>query len=103
MNALPTIIENAKPTLHKLADKYKVDKLYVFGSVVKNTFNTESDIDLLVTFKKIPLLEYADNYFDFQEELEELFKRRVDLVVDTSIVNPYLIDKINNTKLPLYG
>ncbi len=103
MNELPVIIETAKPKLDQLASKYRVDKLYLFGSVARDTFSAESDIDLLVSFKDIPLLEYADNYFDFQEELELLFKRKVDLVVDKSIVNPYLADKINKTRMPLYG
>jgi len=103
MKEVPKIIAQAKPQLEKLASKYKVDKLYVFGSVVNEQFGKQSDIDFLVSFQEIPLLAFADNYFDFQEELEQLFQRNVDLVVDRSIENPYLAASINKTKVPVYG
>ena len=103
MKNIPQIIENVKPRLVQLASKYKVDKLYVFGSAVNGKFSNQSDIDFLVSFKKIPLLEFADNYFDFQEELERLFSRKVDLVIEQSIQNPYLVKSISDTKVPVYG
>ena len=48
----------------ELCKKYKVQYLYVFGSILTNRFNDESDVDLLVRFKdnEIPLLEFGDNF-----------------------------------------
>ena len=103
MKNIPQIIEKVKPRLAELAEKYRVDKLYVFGSAVNEKFSGQSDIDLLVSFKKIPLLEFADNYFDFQEDLERLFSRKVDLVIEQSLQNPYLVKSISETRVPVYG
>ena len=103
MKEVPKIIAEVKPQLDELANKYKVDKLYVFGSAVNEQFGDQSDIDFLVSFQEVPLLAFADNYFDLQEELERLFQRRIDLVVEKSIQNPYLAASINKTKVPVYG
>ena len=48
-----------------LCRKYKVAKLWVFGSILTPSFDDESDVDLLVDFDEqhIDLLDYADNFF----------------------------------------
>lgn len=96
------LIENAIPDIVKLSEKHFVDKLFLFGSATQSTFNETSDIDFLVTFKEIPILEYADNFFDFKFELEDLFDRKIDLISEKSLTNPYLIKSINRTKILLY-
>ncbi len=99
MNAL---VKNALSNVIELSNKYKVDKIYLFGSATKSYFNEKSDIDFLVSFTDIPLLDYADNYFDFKFELEDLFNRKIDLISERSLSNPYLIQSINKTKVLLY-
>lgn len=89
--------------LIKLCDKHKVSKLYVFGSVLRPEFREESDIDFLVDFKKIELEKYADNYFDFKFSLEDLFKRKIDLLEEKAIMNPYLKQSIDASKELVYG
>ena len=79
------IVEKNIDRLKRLCEKYKVAKLYVFGSVINNRFNKESDIDFLVTFDKIDLEDYADNYFDLKFSLEDLFKRNIDLLEEKAI------------------
>lgn len=44
-----SIIENNKLFIDKLCKENKVDKLYVFGSVLTENFNTESDLDFVVS------------------------------------------------------
>ena len=66
-------IEKNINAINKLCKKHKVNKLYVFGSALTNHFNKKSDIDFLVNFGKVRLYDYADNYFDFKEKLEQLF------------------------------
>ena len=86
-----------------LCKKFTVNNLYLFGSATGDNFRSDSDIDLLVTFSdEVPLLDYGDNYFDFKYELEDLFKRKVDLVTEKSLTNPYLIQSINRNKQLLY-
>ncbi|MEZ4526423.1 MAG: nucleotidyltransferase domain-containing protein [Desulfobacterales bacterium] len=62
-----------------------MEKLYAFGSVMTDTFSDDSDIDLLIKFKKIPFEKYSDNYFELHDILEKFFKRKVDLVTENSL------------------
>ncbi len=89
----------------ELCHLYKVKSLYVFGSILTSRFNKNSDIDLLVKFNKdsIPLSQYADNYFDLQFALEDLLGRKVDLVCDDAIKNPYFRQEVDSKKELIYG
>ena len=97
------LIERNIEKLKKLCDKYNVSKLYVFGSVISGKFKKDSDIDFLVTFDKIELSEYADNYFDFKFSLEDLFNRKIDLLEEKAIKNPFLKQSIDTSKELIYG
>ena len=97
------LVEKNIARLKRLCAKYKVAKLYVFGSVNTDKFNSESDIDFLVTFDSIDLEKYADNYFDFKFSLEKIFKRKIDLLEEKAIKNPYLKRSIDKTKKLIYG
>ena len=97
------LLERNIGTLKKLCVKYNVLKLYIFGSVLSDKFHEDSDIDFLVTFDKVDLEEYADNYFDFKFSLADLFNRKIDLLEEKVIKNPYLKQSIDNTKELLYG
>lgn len=89
--------------LKELCHKYKVSKLYVFGSFVKGNFTNKSDIDLIVLFEDVKLEDYADNYFDFKYSLEDIFNRKVDLLEEKAIKNPFFKKSIEKTKRLIYG
>jgi predicted nucleotidyltransferase len=89
--------------IRSLCAKYKVNQLFVFGSVLNDSFNNESDIDLVVDFAEVDLYEYADNYFDLKDELESVFNRPVDLLEQQAIRNPYLKMQIDSEKQLIYG
>ena len=76
--------------------------LFVFGSVLGNTFNEESDIDFVVDFSDVSLEDYADNYFDLKFSLEKLLERDIDLLESRAIRNPYLLESIDSTKQLVY-
>jgi hypothetical protein len=99
MNLVELNIEKIK----SLCTKHKVRKLFVFGSVLKDTFTNESDIDLVVDFEKLDLSEYADNYFDLKDQLESMFNRPVDLLEEKGIRNPFLRKQIESEKRLIYG
>jgi uncharacterized protein len=99
MNLVELNIEKIK----NLCVKHKVNKLFVFGSVLKDTFTNESDIDLVVDFEKQDLSDYADNYFDLKDQLELIFNRPVDLLEEKGIRNPFLRKQIDNEKQLIYG
>ncbi len=86
-----------------LCQRYNVRSLFAFGSVCTDTFNKNSDIDLLVSFTAMPPADYAENYFDVADKFEQIFGRRVDLITDKSLSNPYFIASVNQTKTLLYG
>lgn len=94
------IIELNMEKIAALCRKYKVAKLWVFGSILTPRFNEKSDIDLLVIFDKakIALLDMADIFFNFIDELENLFGRKVDLTIYTAIRNKYFKEEVDETK-----
>ena len=96
------LVEQNTDKLIELCVNHKVDQLYLFGSVLTNQFNESSDIDLLVQFNQIELLEYFDNYMDFKEQLEALFGRTVDLVENQAIRNPIFRRVIDREKQLIY-
>lgn len=71
----------------------------MFGSVLRDSFNEGSDIDFIVDFLDISLEEYANNYFDLKFSLEELLKRKVDLLENKALRNPLFkgINRLNKT------
>ena len=89
--------------IKRLCENHKVKSLYVFGSVLTDQFNSESDIDLIVDFSTIAVEDYADNYFDFKFSLQDIFKRPVDLLEEKAIKNPYVRQSINQQRQLIYG
>ncbi|MEA5426180.1 MULTISPECIES: nucleotidyltransferase family protein [Arcicella] len=87
----------------KLCENHKVKSLYAFGSVLTDSFNNESDIDLIVDFSNIAVEDYADNYFDFKFSLQEMLKRPIDLLEEKAIKNPYFKQSVNQQRQLVYG
>ena len=100
---LPREIESKIEKLNTLCVKYKVKKLFVFGSIVKGNFNTEtSDIDLIVEVENLPPEQKGEIIMKLWTELELLFSRKVDLITNMNLKNPYLKKDIENSKILLY-
>lgn len=97
-----SILKNQLDTIRSLCERYRVKTLYVFGSVLTPNFDTYSDIDLLVDFLDQDALQYASNYFQFKFELEKLFNRKIDLLEERALKNPYFIENMNQKKQLLY-
>ncbi|MDR0371665.1 MAG: nucleotidyltransferase domain-containing protein [Prevotellaceae bacterium] len=97
------LIEKNKSKIIAVCRQQHILTLCVFGSALTDKFNTDSDIDLLVSFEPLDFGEYTDNYFQTVERFEQIFSRPVDLVTDKSLGNPYFIHSINTTKKQIYG
>jgi predicted nucleotidyltransferase len=99
-----TIIEHERAGVVELCRRYSVERLYLFGSAVAGHFDTEgSDLDFLVCFAdRAPTGDYADRYLGLAEDLERLLKRRVDLVTEESIRNPYFRREVESTRQLIY-
>lgn len=90
-----------------LCKKYKVAKLWVFGSILTDRFNDDSDVDFSVDFDAETInkenLDWADTFFDFMHELENLMCRKIDLVCDNAVTNKYFRKELDSTKRLIYG
>ncbi len=86
-----------------LCKKYEVKTMYVFGSACTDRFTNDSDIDILVSFLDISIEKYTDNYFDLHYKLQDLLGRKIDLITENSLTNPYFIETIEETKQLLYA
>ena len=86
-----------------LCRQFRVRRLDVFGSAVKGTFRPGcSDLDFVVTLEARSPAEYADNYFGLADALEGLFQRKVDLITERSIRNPYFRQAVEETRQLVY-
>lgn len=89
--------------LYQICVQYKVAKLYLFGSALNEKFNTNtSDLDFLVELVPMEPLETGEILIELWSALENLFKRKVDLLTERSISNPYLLQEIFQTRQLLY-
>jgi predicted nucleotidyltransferase len=87
----------------QLCIDHNVRSLFAFGSVVFDNLKDESDIDLVVDIENNNPIDYSDNYFDLKFQLEDVLKRKIDLLEHKAIKNPYLKKQIDNTKVLIYG
>jgi len=80
-----------------------VKRFYLFGSVLTPHFNTTtSDIDVLVETENISPEEKGEQLIVLWEDLEKLFARKVDLLTENSLRNPYLTQEIKQTRKLIY-
>lgn len=83
--ALPTIDP------HQIADfcrRWKVTELALFGSILRDNFGPDSDVDVLVTFEPSAPWTLWD-LSRMRAELEAIFGREVDLVEKKALRNPF--------------
>ena len=68
-----------------LEQRYRLQKVGIFGSVARNSAKDDSDIDIVVEMEPNILLKVQ-----FKEELEQLLGSKVDLIRYWKRMNPYL-------------
>lgn len=88
------------PEVAELCKRWRIRRLSVFGSILRDDFGDDSDIDLLYEFDP----GYSPGWFlvDIGDEFEELLGgRKVDLV-DRKYLNHRLKDQILNSAVDLY-
>jgi len=82
--------------------KWKIRELALFGSVLREDFRPDSDIDVLVNFEPDGGITF-DNRAEMLDELTEIFGRKVDLVEKDAIHNPFRRHNILTTKEVVYA
>jgi len=86
----------------ELCRRYGVAELALFGSVLRDDFREDSDVDVLVSFDPDAhpsLLELVE----LREDLKELFGREVDLVERAGLRNPFRRQAILSTAEVVYA
>ena len=62
---------------------WKIDEFYLFGSILRKDFNANSDVDVMLQFS--PDAKWGFEIVEMKQELEKIFKRKVDLLTKKSI------------------
>jgi len=82
---------------------HRVKYIFAFGSSISDDFNPESsDIDLLIEIDDPDPIGRGEKLLSVWDLLEKFFKRKVDLLTESSIHNPYLRKSIDATKILIY-
>ena len=97
------LIEMNMDRIIALCRKYKVAKLWVFGSILTPRFNDSSDVDFSVVFHYDEIPDLFITFFDFIDELRTLLGREIDMVDETAVSNPYFRKELDKTKQLIYG
>jgi uncharacterized protein len=101
---MTTLVAQHRAELEAVCRRFRVRRLELFGSAATGQDRPgKSDLDFLVEFEPLPAAGYADTYFGLLEALESLFGRPVDLVVPSTIKNPYFRQSVERTKTLLYA
>lgn len=100
---LSSFIHRKSTGFVRLCRSHGVKKLYAFGSSITRQFNEEeSDIDLIVEVDIPDPVKRGETLLLLWDELEIFFERKVDLLTENSIKNPYLKQEIDRTKQIIY-
>ncbi|MEZ4944732.1 MAG: nucleotidyltransferase domain-containing protein [Cyclobacteriaceae bacterium] len=98
-----TLIRERHSDFVDLCRSHKVDKIYAFGSSISDHFDPDkSDIDIVVEIAIDDPADRGEALLSLWDKLENLFHRKVDLLTEDSIRNPYLKANINRTKKLIY-
>ena len=98
------LIEHHRADLDVLCRRHHVDRLELFGSAVTGEFDPAvSDLDFLVEFMPLTPEGRADAYFGLLHGLEDLFRRKIDLVTTQAIRNRWFAQAVDRQRTLLYA
>lgn len=82
--------------------RWKVVELALFGSVLRDDFGPDSDIDVLISFEPQAPWSLWD-LFDMRQDLQQLLGREIDLVEKEALRNPFRKYEILNNHEVVYA
>jgi uncharacterized protein len=82
--------------------RWQVVEFSLFGSVLRDDFRPDSDVDVLVTFSEGAQISLFD-LVQMKLELEEIFHRPVDVIEKDALENPFRKREILNTAQVIYA
>jgi uncharacterized protein len=81
--------------------KWNIVEFALFGSVLRDDFREDSDIDVLVVYGEPRDYSYS-SWMAIREEITEMFGRKVDLTEKKLLKNPYSRANILKTHRVVY-
>jgi uncharacterized protein len=92
-----------RETIEAFCRKWRITELALFGSVLREDFRPDSDVDVLVTFD--PTFDWGwDDLAAMLAELEHMFgDRKIDFVEKAAVTNPFRRREIRATAQVLYA
>ena len=86
--------------INNICKSFLIKRLYLVGSTARQENNKDSDIDLLVAFERYdnPLKQYLNA----KDAFESAFNKKVDLIEEGALHNPYLRKSMEEDKVLLY-
>jgi predicted nucleotidyltransferase len=97
------LIEQKKPDIADLCRQHEVRRLDLFGSAARGDFQPDhSDLDFIVQSRRTGYAGYADAFLDFADALEQLLGRKVDLLTERMIRNPYFRATVEASRQTVY-
>jgi len=97
MNTTPITID--KDRVADFCRRHHIERLCLFGSVLRDDFGPDSDVDVLVEFE--PGRTPGWDFFSMQDELSGIIERQVDLNTPQCL-SKYFRDQVQAEALPLY-
>jgi len=92
----------SKRNIAAFCRRWKISEFSLFGSILRDDFRPDSDVDVLVSFHEQAGWSLWD-LVEMQEELEKMFGRNVDLVEKEALRNPYRRHSILNGREIFYA
>jgi len=103
MNRIHPNFQPYLPKVIQILKAHKVKNAYLFGSVLTQQFNDDSDVDFLVKYEAFSdSVVFGDNIWDLRFALEDYLQRDIDLINEDNLKNPYFIQELNEKKLKIY-
>jgi uncharacterized protein len=94
---LQEILSSLRELLPYMHREYNVASIEVFGSYARNQQETNSDLDLLISFSKVPGLL---KFLELKNYLSDILQINVDLVMKDSL-KPRISQNILNESVPV--
>lgn len=91
-----------KEKIEEFCLRWKIVEFSLFGSVLRDDFDLDSDVDILVNLSEDADLDLYD-WITMIEELEEIFGREVDLVEKSTLRNPFRRNAILTNREIIYA
>jgi predicted nucleotidyltransferase len=106
MNTIEKLCKNGIPfeynDVRNICKKYFITELSIFGSSIRDDFNEDSDIDVLVSFDFNSNINLLD-IINLEKEFSQLLKREVNVTEKEALKNPIRRDKILSTREIVYA